>query len=73
MLMSENGRHTAQVRADGSLATDDFQGSIHQVGAHVQSAQACNGWTFWHFMTPQGPTQIDALRSIVRQQLAEMA
>jgi len=24
-------------------------------------------------MTPQGPTQIDALRSIVRQQLAEMA
>jgi modification methylase len=73
MLMSENGRHTAQVRADGSLATDDFQGSIHQVGAHVQNAQACNGWTFWHFMTPQGPTQIDALRSIVRQQLAEMA
>ena len=73
ILMSENGRHTAQVRADGSLATDSFQGSIHQVGAHVQSAQACNGWTFWHFMTPQGPTQIDALRSIVRQQLAEMA
>jgi len=52
ILMSENGRHTAQVRADGSLATDSFQGSIHQVGAHVQSAQACNGWTFWQAISP---------------------
>jgi len=67
ILMSSSGKHTAQVRADGSLDTGDFKGSIHQVGAHVQDAPSCNGWTFWHFSTPQGPTQIDALREIIRQ------
>ena len=25
------------------------RGSIHKVGAPVQNAPACNGWTFWHF------------------------
>lgn len=72
MLYSANGKHSAQVRADGSLACDDMKGSIHQVGAYVQDAPSCNGWTFWHFQTPQGPTQIDALRSIVRQQMASV-
>lgn len=73
MLYSANLEHRAQVRADGSLVSDAITGSIHQVGAAVQEAPSCNGWTFWHFQTPQGPTQIDALRSIVRQQMAEMA
>ena len=27
---------------------DAHRGSIHQVGAAVQGAPACNGWTFWH-------------------------
>lgn len=69
MLYSLNGKHTAQVRPDGSLAADKMQGSIHQVGAHVQDAQSCNGWTFWHFSTPQGLTQIDALRSVIRTEM----
>jgi len=30
------------------------------------------GWTFWHFKTPQGLTQIDALRSIIRSEMGEM-
>ncbi|MGB0906480.1 MAG: site-specific DNA-methyltransferase [Maricaulaceae bacterium] len=68
-LYSPNGKFSAQVRADGSLVTDETRGSIHQVGAHVQGAPSCNGWTYWHFNTPQGPTQIDALRNIVRQQM----
>lgn len=69
VLYSANGQHTAQVRPDGSLATDSMQGSIHKVGAHVQDAQACNGWTFWHFATPQGLTQIDALRNVIRAEM----
>lgn len=40
-------RHTARVRADGTLISADFKGSIHQVGAQVQKAPACNGWQFW--------------------------
>ena len=26
-----------------------MRGSIHKVGAPVQNAPSCNGWTFWHF------------------------
>lgn len=73
MLYSGNGKHVAQVRPDGSLAVDDMQGSIHKVGAHVQDAAACNGWTFWHFSTPQGLTQIDALRSVIREEMGTLA
>lgn len=65
-LFSPNGRHTANVRADGSVATSDTRGSIHQVGAHVQQAPACNGWTYWHFKTDKGMAPIDLLRAQVR-------
>ena len=70
-LFSSNGKISAFVRADGSLTTEDKTGSIHQVGAHVQNAESCNGWTYWHFKTPQGLTQIDALRNIIRTEMAE--
>ncbi len=45
-LVSIDGRHRAKVRADVRLVTRDFTGSIHQTGAHVLKAAACNGWTF---------------------------
>ena len=35
-------------RCRPSNALGDHRGSIHQVGAAVQGAPACNGWTFWH-------------------------
>ena len=41
-------RHTALVRADGTLAAGPAIGSIHKIGALVQGLPACNGWTFWH-------------------------
>ena len=36
------------MRADGSIACEAHAGSIHQVGAALQGAPSCNGWTFWH-------------------------
>ncbi|MDP6927195.1 MAG: DNA methyltransferase, partial [Rhodospirillales bacterium] len=48
VLTDPRGRYAAKVRADGTLVTDGFRGSIHQVGAYVQKAPACNGWQFWH-------------------------
>jgi modification methylase len=47
VLFDERRRFVARVAADGSIATADFRGSIHEVGAKVQNAQACNGWQFW--------------------------
>ena len=42
-------RWQAEVRVDGSLVCGEETGSIHQVGARLQGAPSCNGWTFWHY------------------------
>jgi modification methylase len=65
-LFDARRRHSATVRADGTLATDELSGSIHKVGAHVQGLDACNGWTFWHYERNGGLTPIDELRRIAR-------
>jgi modification methylase len=70
VLYDDKGRHAARVRADGSLVAGDLCGSIHKVGAMVQSQPACNGWTYWHFKTDKGLAPIDVLRAKVRQQAA---
>ena len=57
----------ARIRADGSIVTGDARGSIHQVGAHVLKAPACNGWTFWHVRTDGGLIPLDVLRRQVRE------
>jgi modification methylase len=48
LLHDPRRRWTAKVRADGSIVSAKYKGSIHQVGAAVQGAPTCNGWTFWH-------------------------
>ncbi|MFD1702297.1 site-specific DNA-methyltransferase [Methylopila henanensis] len=65
-LTDARRRHEAIVRADGTLALGSVVGSIHRIGAIAQSAEACNGWTFWHMETAAGLAPIDALREIVR-------
>ena len=62
-------RYSAMVRADGSLVSGPHQGSIHKVGALVQGAEACNGWTFWHHDFLGVTEPIDVLRASVRQKL----
>ncbi|MDX1580650.1 MAG: site-specific DNA-methyltransferase, partial [Alphaproteobacteria bacterium] len=66
ILYGPRKRASAKVRADGSLACSDRSGSIHQIGAHVQGAPACNGWTFWHFEHKGELVPIDLLRQKVR-------
>ncbi len=74
VLTDPSGRFTARVRADGTLASSDargdHRGSIHQVGAAVQGAPACNGWTFWHMRVGKELVAIDMLRQKVRAELA---
>ncbi len=69
ILYDPRERHAAQVRADGTLACDGGQGSIHKMGAFVQGAQACNGWTFWHFKADGELKPIDDLRKEARSHL----
>jgi len=70
MLMDARRRWTASVRADGSIASDSHSGSIHKVGAALQNAPSCNGWTFWHVERGGALQPLDALR---QQHLASLA
>ena len=55
-------RWNASVRADGSIVSGSQSGSIHQVGAALQGAPSCNGWTFWHVEQGRELHPLDVLR-----------
>ncbi len=61
-LFDKQRRVTATVTADGTLVSGTVRGSIHQVGALLQNAPACNGWTFWHFERAGALIPVDTLR-----------
>ncbi|MCE0505752.1 site-specific DNA-methyltransferase [Roseivivax sp. GX 12232] len=69
-LVSPSGK-SARVRADGTLVGLDVKGSIHQVGAHLEGAPSCNGWTYWHFKKDGKTVPIDVLRQQIRAEMAE--
>ncbi len=64
-LFDRQRRVMAEVNADGTLVSGPHRGSIHQVGAAVQNAPSCNGWTYWHFERDGGLVALDALRKAV--------
>jgi len=70
-LTDEKKRHTAIVRADGTIAIGAIAGSIHKIGALAQGLPACNGWTFWGFFRDGAYRPIDALRILARASLRE--
>lgn len=72
-LYDDRQRYSALVRADGSLVSGDHMGSIHRVGALVQGAEACNGWTFWHARQGSRLAPIDDLRTQVRAQMERLS
>jgi len=61
-LMDRQRRVGAEVTADGSLVSGAHRGSIHKVGAAVQNAPSCNGWTYWHFERDGRLLPLDVLR-----------
>ena len=68
-LFSIGNRYKAKVRADGTLIGNDVKGSIHQVGAHLEGAPSCNGWTYWHFKRDGKMVSIDILRQQIRAEM----
>jgi modification methylase len=63
LLADSKRRFSARVRADGSVESGRHSGSIHKVGAALQGAPSCNGWTFWHVEEEGGELQpLDSLR-----------
>ena len=72
-LFSMNGRYKAKVRADGTLIGSDVRGSIHQVGAAMEGAPSCNGWTYWCFQREGKVIPIDILRQQIRSEMKEQS
>ena len=69
-LADSKRRWTAKVQADGSIACGGHAGSIHKVGAALQDAPSCNGWTFWHVEEGGALHPLDTLR---QRHLASLA
>jgi modification methylase len=61
-LTDAKRRWIAAVRVDGSIGCDTLAGSIHKVGAALQNAPSCNGWTFWHVEEGGALKPLDAFR-----------
>ncbi|QIE40822.1 site-specific DNA-methyltransferase [Meridianimarinicoccus aquatilis] len=68
VLVSPRG-NAAKVRADGTLVAENVKGSIHQVGAALEGAPSCNGWTYWSFKREGKTVPIDVLRQQIRAEL----
>jgi modification methylase len=66
-LTDRHRRWTATVLADGTVSCGTARGSIHAVGAAVQEAPSCNGWTFWHLLQRDGSLK---LLDVFRTELA---
>lgn len=70
VLMDSKKRHKVKVQADGSVVAmnriETMRGSIHKVGAALQDAPSCNGWTYWH---SNDGKPIDAMREQIRATL----
>ncbi len=64
-VSDKKGKLKATVRADGSLASACGEsGSIHGLGAKLQGAPSCNGWSFWHIEHEAQWKPLDAVRQL---------
>lgn len=72
-LFDASRKHSAVIRSDGTLKSDNCEGSIHQVGAAVENAAACNGWVYWYYENENKELVcIDELRQLVRDEMKNM-
>lgn len=74
VLTCPKGEKTATVHADGSLMSDKIKASIHKMGATLQNAPSCNGWTYWHMSDQKQNGKaipIDELRKIMREKVSQ--
>jgi len=68
-LTCPKGKNTATVHSDGSLVMNKNKASIHKMGAQIQNAPSCNGWTYWHTADKGKAIPIDELRKLMREKV----
>jgi len=62
VITDKKRKIAATVRTDGSLLAGADSGSIHGLGAKLQGAPSCNGWTFWHIELDGVLQPLDVIR-----------
>ncbi len=68
LYFQEDRTEIAQVKADGKLILNGFEGSIHQAGKHLMNGSPCNGWKNWYFEDDDKILRpIDELREVIRE------
>jgi len=72
-LQDPKGQNRVKIAADANIKTTEgnHRGSIHKVGAAVQNAPSCNGWTYWHYKDGKKLRPIDDLRQQLRTSIEE--
>ena len=65
-MIDGKNRFKATVKIDGSVASKNLTGSIHQVGARIQGLPSCNGWDFWHIQHNTSSILLDEVREKYR-------
>ncbi|MDB5490828.1 MAG: Modification methylase, partial [Micavibrio sp.] len=72
VLTDSKNKYEAKVSADGNVIakglSGQHRGSIHRVGAALQGAPSCNGWTYWHVKKGSTMVPIDTLRQQLRDE-----
>ena len=66
ILTDAKNKFKAKVKIDGSVISNNFSGSIHQVGAKIQNFPSCNGWDFWYVQKNKSTTLLDTIRERYR-------
>jgi modification methylase len=73
LYFKKNPHQTAQVKPNGLLLYNGFEGSIHQTAKHILEGKPGNGWLFWFYLDKNGEMQlIDNLREIIRENGGEL-
>lgn len=71
ILFSNNMDYSATVNADGSITSNDINGSIHKVGSKIQNLKSCNGWDFWFIKKGNEFISIDKYRNEYRKKFLD--
>jgi site-specific DNA-methyltransferase (adenine-specific)/modification methylase len=61
-LFSKDGRLSAQILADSTVATQEIVGSIHRVSAALLKKSSNNGWDYWYVKRDNRMVSIDDFR-----------
>lgn len=64
VVMDKKSTMQATIRVDGSLEFEGQTGSIHGLGAKLQGAPSCNGWTYWQIEHEGVVKPLDAIRQL---------